>query len=195
MLERPQPASAPSELVTPVTASAASSAARARSISDLGAGLLGVEHVEARPVAGDLDGVGDAAKGVLGHRAGHCDRALDEFVERLRRAVARRHDRLLAANEDPQPEILAFASARASRFCQAAGHATASRLRRARRRRRRRRRGARAPIRSCSRSSAVPPGQLFGHSSLIPGIRQLDNETVRRRDPTSLGNLCLTASL
>ena len=32
MRERPQPASAPSELVTPVTASAASSAARARSI-------------------------------------------------------------------------------------------------------------------------------------------------------------------
>ncbi len=70
---------------------------------DLGAGLLRVEHVEARPVAGDLGGVGDAAIGVLGDRAGHRDRALDELVERLRRAVAGGHHRLLPPDKHPEP--------------------------------------------------------------------------------------------
>ena len=61
MRERPQPASAPSELVTPATASAASSAARARSIRVSALGSLGIEHVERGPVPRDLAGVGEAA--------------------------------------------------------------------------------------------------------------------------------------
>ena len=108
MRERPQPASAPSELVTPLTASAASSAARARSISVSALGLVRIEHVERRPVLRDLAGVGEAANGSSGHRARHRDRALDQFVEHLRRAVARRHHRLLLADQHPQPEILAL---------------------------------------------------------------------------------------
>ena len=74
----------------------------------LGSGLLRVEHVEGGPLAGDLAGLGEAAIGVLGHRLGHGHRALDEFVERLCRAIARRHDRLLPADQDPQPEIVAL---------------------------------------------------------------------------------------
>ena len=47
-------------------------------------------------------------KRVLGHGARHRDRALDEFLEHLRRAVAARHHRLPLADQHPQPEILAF---------------------------------------------------------------------------------------
>ncbi len=70
---------------------------------DLGARLLGVEHVEARPVAGDLGAIGDAAIRVLGDRAGHRDCALNELVERLRRAVTGRHHRLLTSDKHPEP--------------------------------------------------------------------------------------------
>ena len=73
-----------------------------------GARLLGIEHVEGGPVLRDLGGVGEADKRVLGHGARHRDRALDEFVEHLRRAVAARHHRLPLADQDPQPEIAAF---------------------------------------------------------------------------------------
>ena len=55
---------------------------------------------------GDFVGIGDAAKRVFGNGMGHRDRALDKLVERLWRAVARRHHRLLAADKHPQPEIV-----------------------------------------------------------------------------------------
>ena len=74
----------------------------------LGARLVGIEHVEGRPVLRDLGGVGQADERVLGHGARHRDRALDEFVEHLRRAVAARHHRLPLADQHPQPEIAAF---------------------------------------------------------------------------------------
>ncbi len=108
--ERPQPASAPSELVTPGTASAASSAARARSIRISAAGSSGSSHVERGPVAGDLVGIGDAAIGIFGHRPRHRQRPLDEFRERLRRPIGRRHHGLLAADKHPQAEIMPLRS-------------------------------------------------------------------------------------
>ena len=92
----------------PGTASAASSAARARSINVSALGSVGIEHVEIGPVAGDLVGLGEPAERVLGHGARHRQGALDQLGERLRRAVARRHDRLPPADEDAQAEVLAL---------------------------------------------------------------------------------------
>jgi len=56
----------------------------------------------------DLGGVGDAAMRVLGHGAGHRDRALDERGECLGRTVGRRRDGLLPADEHPEAEIVAL---------------------------------------------------------------------------------------
>src|SRR5271167_2694603 len=105
--EQPHPASAPSELVTPYREGGFLGGARPLD-QYLGVGLLRVEHVERGPAAGDLVGLGEAAIGILRHRLGHRHGALDEFAERLRRTVARRHDRLLPADENPQAEVLAL---------------------------------------------------------------------------------------
>ena len=60
------------------------------------------------PVMGDVGRVGEAAERVFRHRPRHRQGALDQFGQHLRRAVARRHDRLLLADQHAQPEILAF---------------------------------------------------------------------------------------
>ena len=67
-----------------------------------------VEHVERRPVMGNLRGVGEAAERVFGHRAGHRQGAFDQLGQHFRRAIAGRHDRLALADQDAQPEILAL---------------------------------------------------------------------------------------
>jgi hypothetical protein len=74
----------------------------------LGAWLDRVEHVERRPLTCELLGVGQAAKRVLRHRPGHRQGALDQLGEHFRRAVARRHNRLLFADQHAQTEILAL---------------------------------------------------------------------------------------
>ncbi len=121
MRERPQPASAPSELVIPVDRQRGLLGGAGALDQGLGARLLGIEHVEDRPVAGDLVGVGQPAKRVLGHRLRHRQRALDQFGEHLGRPVARRHHRLPLANEDAQPEVLAFRALQLLGLAEAAG--------------------------------------------------------------------------
>ena len=143
----------------------------------LGAGLLGVEHVEARPVAGDFGGVGDAAIGVLGDRAGHRDRALDELVERLRRAVGRGDHRLLPADEHPEPQILAFRALELLGLAEAPGMGQRDALEQ-------HRIGGigagapRAPDQILQQVERCPASlSISGQSSLIPGVR---NSTMRR---------------
>src|SRR2546429_448104 len=70
----------------------------------LGARLVGIEQIESRPVAGDLARVCEAAKRIFRHGARHRQRALDQLGQHLRRAVARRDDRLLFADQHAQPE-------------------------------------------------------------------------------------------
>ena len=106
--ERPQPASAPFGVGDPGHRERRFLGGAGAFDQDFGGRLLGVGHVERRPVMGDLAGLGDAAKRVLGHGARHLDRALDKLAQRFRRAVARRHHRLLAADKHAQPEILAL---------------------------------------------------------------------------------------
>ena len=56
----------------------------------------------------DLCRIGDPAKRVLGNGAGHRHRPLDQPLQRLGRAVGRRYDRLLTADEHPEAEIVPF---------------------------------------------------------------------------------------
>ena len=106
--ERLQLASAPSELVTPLTARAASSAAAARAIKVSGAGSTGIGEVEIGPAPRQLLLRGKAAIGILGHGMRHRDCAFDEFVDPRRIALVRRHGCLSLADEDTQAEIVAL---------------------------------------------------------------------------------------
>ena len=77
---RPKPASAPSELVMPATASAASSAAAARATQGFGRRLGVVLQVE-RNVFRRRGGVGQAGIRVLRHHPRHRDGAFGQFRE------------------------------------------------------------------------------------------------------------------
>ncbi len=106
--ERPQPASAPSELVTPGTARAASSAARARSISTSALGSSGSVMSSAGQSCAISSGSAMPQNGSSGTVRAIATARSTSSSKRLGRAVARRHHRLLPADEDPQPEIMTF---------------------------------------------------------------------------------------
>ena len=121
--ERLQPASAPSELVTPGTARAASSAAAARAISVSGAGSLGSSRSSAGQSRASSSGAARPQYGSSGTVLRHGDGALDRVrsappdCDRSRRrwpaACRSTH-----AGRDRSPP-----SARASRPCRGAVHA------------------------------------------------------------------------
>lgn len=71
-------------------------------------GLDRVEQIEIGQVARDLGRIGETREGIGRCGAGHRHRARDEFGDRAGRPVGRGHDRLLAADEDAQAQILAL---------------------------------------------------------------------------------------
>ncbi len=75
----------------------------------LGGRLLGIGHIQLRDVAReDFRRVGETAMGIVRHRLGHGDRALDQFRQRRRARVGRRGDRLFLAEEDPEADVPAL---------------------------------------------------------------------------------------
>jgi hypothetical protein len=87
-----QPASAPSELVTPFG-----------------------------DVARQLPGLGQAAVGVLGHGARHGQRARHQLVQRPARGIGRGHEGLMLAEQHAQADVLALLAFQALERAQAPG--------------------------------------------------------------------------
>ena len=121
MRDKPQLASAPSELVMPSTARAASSQALARSIRVSGAGSPWSQMSSAGDFAGQLARLGQAAVGVLGHAARHGDGARRQLVQRRGGEVGGGDHGLALADQHAQAEIPAFLALQALQRAQALG--------------------------------------------------------------------------
>ncbi len=80
-----------------------------------------VADVQLRRRLGQLVRVGQAAVRILRHRARHGQRAFHQLVERGRRGVRGRDDRLAPADEDPEAEVVAFLPLEALQLAKALG--------------------------------------------------------------------------
>ena len=84
-------------------------------------GFGGIADVQIRAVGGQQVRPGQAAVGVLGHRAGHGEDAPDQLLERARGQIGGRRDGLALAHEHAQAHIGAFRTVQPLRPSQAPG--------------------------------------------------------------------------
>ncbi len=104
----PAEAEAPPDLLTPATAMAAASASRARRSSTPTSGMSGSSRSSSGGFLRQQRRIGEAGEAVLGRGARHGHRALGQRREAVAVEIVGRDHRLLLADQDAQPEIVAF---------------------------------------------------------------------------------------